>query len=589
MQNQITHPSDSDYEKAVITQESNVHGGIPAIYRQGAPEYEMSPVERLQKLKESGKLSPRAMEKVDNFILLENCDSQRGIPAFYKNEDPEYDMQPLERFQKLKESGKLSSKAMEKVDDLIVLENLKDHQAEMQVSCHIQPEASLMVVKQPKLVVPTHVETKDDINAYNVAEEIRTCFGFVYVSTLIFAFWMFCHQLANGKMLKTIVIDFLKTRYGMVRNGYLVKDIQFFLEIPPNISTVIPRMHTQCIPFHNGILDVITGKMHPPDPKRFLLHLVQANYRPDLLGKCPVMMNFVNYIAGGSSMLIKRIWQSLAFIVSNVYAKYFVVFVGVGDSGKSLMIKLIESFFYPSSCFAMTYQKLAARFSASSLNGKKLCICPDLPKKAISNEAAAVIKMITGGDTMTAEAKYKDQDTMMIDGLRLVCGSNFPLMLKDPDPAMDKRTLNIVFPYAVPKDAQDPNLLEHLISEKEAIIATALSFLPELISNNFQFEGEFETQAILDDLYGNVVGVAVSDQIASFIDNHIAFEEGVYTPTENLFNAFNTYAPGVVGDSAAFSKLFRDGLVAIGRSDIVGGRLTIAGKKQRGYSGLKLV
>jgi len=361
------------------------------------------------------------------------------------------------------------------------------------------------------------------------------------------------------------------------------------LDIPPQISNGIPHIDYRCIAFQNGALDVFTGKMRPPDPSRFLLHLVQANYRPDLIGKCSNMIKFVKYITGGNSILEKRLWQALAFIVSNVYAKYFVVFVGVGDSGKSMLIKLIESFFAPSSCVAMTYQKLAARFSTSALNSMKLCVCPDLPKKAISNEAAAVIKMITGGDSMTAEAKYKDQEAMMIDGLRLVCGSNFPLMLKDHDPAMDKRTLNIVFPYAVPNEMQDPYLLEKLISEKEAIIATALSFFPELISNNFQFDGEYETRAILEGLYGNVPCVAVSDQIASFIERYIAFEEGVYTPTDDLFNAFNTYAPGVVGDSAAFSKLFRDGLVAIGRSDIIGGRLTIAGKKQRGYRGLKLI
>jgi len=83
-------------------------------------------------------------------------DTQRGIRAFWSEEDPEYNLSPVERLEKIKQSKNLAPKALERADGLIKLEKENTLQADVKPSCNSVAETPLAVVAQPAMVAASH-------------------------------------------------------------------------------------------------------------------------------------------------------------------------------------------------------------------------------------------------------------------------------------------------------------------------------------------------------------------------------------------------------------------------------------------------
>lgn len=284
-------------------------------------------------------------------------------------------------------------------------------------------------------------------------------------------------------------------------------------------------------------------------------------------------------------MLIKRLWQSIAFVLSNAAAKKFLVLEGVGNSGKSKLINLLENLF-TDDVFPLKLEDFGEKFLLDKISGRKLITCADLPKSVIGGTAIGNIKAITGGDKINGQAKFGDPYTLETGGSqRIVFATNHAITIKEKDDAFTDRIVYVPFVNAVSPEERDPELLDKLIMEKDAIVTTALQYLPELLATNFTFAGEEETEALLS-VYNAYVNRDFSEIVEGFLAENIELAPDVFISTEEILNAF-TEKTGVYIDSSNFGKYVKSVLLNMSPS-ITEARATINGTKSRGYRGIKI-
>lgn len=423
----------------------------------------------------------------------------------------------------------------------------------------------------------------EENNSYHIARDmvasldIRRCAGKLFIRRVN------VHEMLDAEKLEGEVLDHLKRTGSSIKRSK-IKDICYFLDIDNDIREETGSS-TSYMAFTNGVVLDNTLRYVSIGYDVFLSHRVNAAYNPALSGMCPTAIRFIEAAMGGNPILIKRVWQAIAFVISNAPVKKFLILEGVGDSGKSQLMSLFENLF-DNDNFPLKLKEFEDKFLIERISGRKLICCADLPKSVLSETAVGNIKAITGGDRINGQAKFKTPYKLETGGSqRLVFATNHAIILKEKDDAFDKRTVYIPFVNAVPIENQDPQLLNKLISEKDAIVTTALQYLPELLATNFTFAGEEETDAMLS-VYNAFANREFSGIVEDFLAENIELAPDVFTSTDELLKAF-AERTGVVIDISNFGKYIKEALFRMSPA-ITEARATINGVKHRGYSGIRI-
>jgi len=102
-----------------------------------------------------------------------------------------------------------------------------------------------------------------------------------------------------------------------------------------------------------------SGNTLPLGSSYFATGAINARYNPQLLNTPLMFDNILLNIAGGDYELYNRIWEVIAYILSPEYRyRYIFCFIGVGGSGKSLLLKVIEHLLTPSLTVNIMIMKL---------------------------------------------------------------------------------------------------------------------------------------------------------------------------------------------------------------------------------------
>ena len=95
---------------------------------------------------------------------------------------------------------------------------------------------------------------------------------------------------------------------------------------------------------------------------------------------------------------------------SSDLAKKAILLLGAGGNGKSTYLSLIVRFLGKINVATIPLHRLEVdKFSVSRLVGKLANICADLPSEHLAG--TSTFKALTGGDTLSAEYKFKDSLT----------------------------------------------------------------------------------------------------------------------------------------------------------------------------------
>ena len=336
---------------------------------------------------------------------------------------------------------------------------------------------------------------------------------------------------------------------------FIVNNLKY---IVPSKSYIGPVNHPEFFLYTNGMVNVHTEQLQPITPYYFATGAINANFSPPLLNCHPVFDRFLNRITGRDNILILRIWEFLAYVISPEYRlRIIFCLIGVGGAGKSVLLKIIQALLTPSLVTNMSMANLATKgFSESELENKRVCIASDEGNFNFNTQSAARLKRISGGgETITSDVKMKAQTTFMVTA-KLLVASNYPIHRSAAaiDPYLKSRMKIIPFVHSIPPEEQDPELFNKILNELDAIATTAFYVYKQLMQNNFLFSGD-------DAYYEHLADVATAstscETIKFFSDTFCDFDGVSFTSTEALFTSYNAAFPNVpFKDSSAFSRAF---------------------------------
>lgn len=399
-------------------------------------------------------------------------------------------------------------------------------------------------------------------NAYELAQELMRRVKFIIVCSAIYMFNGIVYELLDNETLDRLILKELREPIAEIGRPEIISAIRAFVKKEPKLVIDDPTIDPNYIVFRNGRLDIRTMEFADNDPLVFQTSYLNFNY-DRYNTHCPNFERYLESVSGGDPDIKELMLQTHGYIAScSMDAKSFFLFIGEGDTGKSLTIGLDTIFFPNDFVSTIELQALGDKFSTGNLANVRLNVGGDLPNKPLTPDVVKHVKGITGNDMMTAEKKFV-QPFSFKPTCKLVFATNHPLVLQQRDDQFCERLVVIPFDNKIPKDRQDHDLLNKLRDELPAIFNMILEAFLRLRNNNFEFKKVVNLS--------NYVAIPLSESgsvshleeaVDDFVSIHyeITGDSGDFVSIKQLYAEFNAYYLqhyNLNTNQDKFSKAFR--------------------------------
>lgn len=333
------------------------------------------------------------------------------------------------------------------------------------------------------------------------------------------------------------------------------------------------------VAFSNCIVDINDFSVHSHDPSYYFTSLVNTKYFKNIIKQDNYFERFINQITQGNEKLYLRLQELFGYVISEIRdVKYIPFLLGPKDSGKSIILKLLEYLIGRDFVSNLSLNEFNNQNYLSKLLGKKLNTCGETSELSLNR--LDTIKKISGGDYVTARFLYDHPFEFINRAVLLFAGNHLPTIKGiDRSNAFGQRLVIFPFNYPVPKEKQDPYLFDKLINETPYIAKWALIGLNRWHNNNYQFTSCEPIETIMKNYYEE------TNSIESFIKTSCILDFNSKTQSNTLVEGYNLYCEEI-GISAESEKFFHKYLKSI--STLRYSKFRVDGILKYGYKGIKL-
>ncbi len=142
-------------------------------------------------------------------------------------------------------------------------------------------------------------------------------------------------------------------------------------EMKINDELLVPRK--SFVAFSNCIIRIKDFSTHPHNPDYFFTSVLNAEYPLRGIPKGPVFENFMSQITGGDQRLYMRLQELFGYVISEIRdVKVIPYLVGVKDSGKSIILRLLEYLVGPDFFTNLSFSELNQQSFLCQLFEKKV-------------------------------------------------------------------------------------------------------------------------------------------------------------------------------------------------------------------------
>jgi len=194
----------------------------------------------------------------------------------------------------------------------------------------------------------------------------------------------------------------------------------------------------------NGVIrfnsnnDIEFGGFAPEDYSR---NQSPLNFDPQ--AECPRFVNelITPAVSVDDANLLQR-WAGLAIFGYNLPQR-FLILDGMPNGGKGTLVRIIQALVGIENCCQLRTDQLAERFEMFRFRSKTLLIGPDVAGDFLMQKGASMLKVLVGGDPISAEAKTLNGDFQLFGTFNVVmtCNSRLRIRLEDDAGAWRRRLL----------------------------------------------------------------------------------------------------------------------------------------------------
>lgn len=296
----------------------------------------------------------------------------------------------------------------------------------------------------------------------------------------------------------------------------------------------------------NGVLDITSGQLLQHSLLNLTTVRIPVIYNPN--EHINEFQKFLNQVLPDSNDQM-RIQELFGYILTSyTEAEKMFILYGRPNTGKSTIIKVMESLLGKENYSNMSLNNVTEKFSIAHLHGKIANFDADLPETTLKE--TGTLKKLISGDRLKGE--FKGIDAFFFKNIaKLVFGTNYiPVFQNESSEAMLRRIEIVEFNQQVPVNSIDPFLYEKLINERSAIFNWALTGLTRLIQNNFRF-----TSSINQKKYHEAFKMK-NNSISYFIENYCKLGLSEMVPKTILYQAYKEFCDDHFLESVSNTKFY---------------------------------
>lgn len=286
----------------------------------------------------------------------------------------------------------------------------------------------------------------------------------------------------------------------------------------------------------NGAIDLRTGQLSKTRRQDLITKLAPVIYDPD--AQCPLWERFLLEVMGGDQELVSFLQRAIGYTLTGDTSEQ-VIFIlhGKGANGKSTLLETLR---------AMLGEDYTVQIRAESLMVKQGDTIPNdiarLKGARLVNAreteegkrlAEALVKEMTGGDTMTARFMRGEFFDFKPE-FKLFLAANHKPTIRGTDLAIWRRIRLIPFDVTFPEDKQDKQLAQKLRGELPGILAWAVRGC-----QGWQVLGGLGTPAAVKTATEQYR--SESDALAAFLEEYTVTEDNTETQAKPIFEAYKSW------------------------------------------------
>jgi len=256
-----------------------------------------------------------------------------------------------------------------------------------------------------------------------------------------------------------------------------------------------------------------------------------VNYDPS--ADCPRIKLFFREVLRDEDVLV--IEELFGYgLVPDYSIQRALLFIGDGSNGKSTTLELLKHFLGKDNCANVSLQAIEnQRFAVADLFGKLVNIYADIPSTKMPH--VGLFKMLTGGDTIGAEKKFRDRFSFN-NYARLVFSTNKPPKVDEDSLAFWRRWIMIGFPNKFEGIQADKQILQKLATESElsGLLNVSLQGLKRLRSQQ-----GYSYRPSPDEIATRYLKAA--DPIYAFVEDKCEASSQAWISKDQLYDAFLSY------------------------------------------------
>ena len=248
-----------------------------------------------------------------------------------------------------------------------------------------------------------------------------------------------------------------------------------------------PPEDREYIAVENGLLDVhayLQGKpdaLRPHTPEWFTP--VCLPYAFDPAAACPRWTDFIDWMFKKDAELIQFVQEWFGYCLVVDHSQHtFVMVVGDGANGKSVMLDTLKNVVGRENCSSVALESFEGRFDLSMTIGKLVNICAEVGDVAKLPEGK--LKAFVAGDTMTFDRKHRDP-LQVNPTARLVFATNKLPKFADRSEGIWRRFVPLPCEATIAPQDQNRALAKELCEEFPGILNWALRGLKTLRARGF--------------------------------------------------------------------------------------------------------
>ena len=250
----------------------------------------------------------------------------------------------------------------------------------------------------------------------------------------------------------------------------------------------------------------------------------QSPFAFDGEAECPRFLNELIYpaVPEDDADLLQR-WAGLALFGYNLPQR-FLILDGTPNGGKGTLVRIIQALVGIENTYQLRTELLQERFETYRYRSKTLLIGPDVPGDFLMRKGASMLKVLVGGDPISAEGKGLNGDFAMFGNFNIIvtCNSRLRIRLEEDAGAWRRRLLVVRYekPPPVKRILDFHNTL--LRDEGSGILRWALAGFVKLQAE-FAERGDF---LLTDAQRGRVDSLlAESDSLRLFVKGRMERHE----------------------------------------------------------------